>query len=782
MLFHHQDDTYRLYDRGTAVSVDVLEGNAWIEIMYECVPEHKGEKLLVLSTEDLVLIVSTRLTTSLMIQPQVSTVELREIMKPLGSYDLMDATGVGKQLVLLFRGGGDELKIAQVLYRIVNGRDVAMQLADVCCMQGAGSGPDIQRASSFIRLQPMPHSPAVPASTSADIRSPPPPPPPRSNPGRLKCVTTTHKTDTKVILKPSTYNTTSSVYIIVDNPADEPSAHAFQVSLYRIILSSTGMTLDSQSTHTHSLPICNSIAITENSIVLFSQASNKNSGSEYLHYSVHHDTLTEHSAPFLDAYNIQGSLLFIAGIFLLCPQSEPGATVVIDFASELLTMQIRDPTIRSIYPKDDKQRRALLVLQSSNQKKAREGSNMTGEISPAQQLNKENNNMASLLLSPYYSPANDPEDTSLRPYLLSAYSANSAQLSVASIDSFTHPISKPIEEDTNTLERPVDISLEALLYQLIEKYTPNSQKYNSDSLNSMKSTDCRAVYPEEVQLEIQSLSKHTRRVMMRNQERIQGLQTGADNPYIALHDLMLSLSNDAYMWMQKQMVHSLLYFLPISEFPERDVLVHSYHKHRQLAGDHIADEISGLSMQLGSYFISSNWSIEVQRMLVHTSDVIASSKANELEKHDPNFLSSLHFVLAMLSNFNNSSADCYGKTKLTTPLEYSESTLPVCQSDYRDTHGSLKAGPTMFPSDATYMQIFVYITLLSGLFRKTIVAENRCYSVQRDQIRTTSQLEQGITYNLVFPAYASPDDNKLFTEAVWIPFITQTEFSLPSLR
>lgn len=775
MLFNHQNDTYRLHDKGSAISVDVLEGCAWLEVMYECIPAHQGEKLFVVSTRDLVLITSTRLTISLMIQPKVCIAELKEIMKPLEACDLVDVTGINQYLVFLFKGSHNELQLVQAAYRLVDTCDVAMQLLDVCSMQELVSGPNKQQCSSFMKLQSLPQ----PSSTLSNNRSPPPPPPPKRCPGRLNHATTIHKTDATQPLRSNKCDVLMTVYLIVDHPAcDDSSAPAFQVSLHRINLSSAGMTLSFQSVHSHSLPICNSVAITDNSIVLIAQSANENRNSKYLHYSLQHDTLMEHPAPFFDAYDLQAPLLFLSGAFLLCPRSGVGTTIVIDFAEALLGLQIRDPTIKSIYPKDDTQRRTILALQSKDQRQKENASNISDDICSTQPPDKRGDgNIADLLLSPYYSPTNDAKEASLRPYLLSTYSANSIPLSLPLEHSLTHPISRPIEiEEENSL---LQVPLEHLLRQLVKKYIPDSRGHDCDPLDM--DTDCGEVRLEEVQLEVLSLSKHTKEVIVRNQTRIQSLQTGVDNPYIALHDLMLSLSNDTYVWMQKQMLYFLLHLLPTALFPERDIVIHSYSKHRQLEDNKDSDELARLSMQLGSYFILSRWSKDVQRALVHLASAIASSKIKELEKHDPNFLSSIHFILAMLSNFT-SSADCHGRTKLTAPLECNEdlpSTSPLTDDS---VDNNSRIGPFRFPSDASYMHLFVYITLLSALFRKTVVAEGRCYSVQGDQIRTASQLDQGVTYNLVFPAYASADDNKLFTEAVWIPFVTRTEFSLPSLR
>lgn len=127
------------------------------------------------------------------------------------------------------------------------------------------------------------------------------------------------------------------------------------------------MVMSAQSTHLHGLPIRNSVAITENSIVLIAQEASNCRKSEYLHYSLQHDTLTEHPAPFFNSVDVQGSLLFLSGVFLLCPWSEPGGTTVIDFTKELLGLQIRDSSIKYIYPKDETGRHSLFALQSTSQ-------------------------------------------------------------------------------------------------------------------------------------------------------------------------------------------------------------------------------------------------------------------------------------------------------------------------------------------------------------------------------------------------------------------------------
>lgn len=159
MLFNHQNDTYRLHDRGTAISIDVLEGSSWVEIMYECIPAHQGERLFVVSTKDLVLIISARLTVSLMIQPRVCVTELREIMKPLGLCNLVDVEGVSQYLIFLFRKDCNELRLVQTAYRLIEGQDVAMQLVDVCSMQEPTTDPGKQQRPFFIKLQVLPPTP-----------------------------------------------------------------------------------------------------------------------------------------------------------------------------------------------------------------------------------------------------------------------------------------------------------------------------------------------------------------------------------------------------------------------------------------------------------------------------------------------------------------------------------------------------------------------------------------------------------------------------------------------
>ncbi|EFO60850.1 Hypothetical protein GLP15_4501 [Giardia lamblia P15] len=782
MLFSHQNDTYRLHDRGTAISIDVLEGYSWIEIMYECIPAHQGEMLFVVSTKDLVLIISTKLTVSLTVQPRVCITELKEIMKPLGLCDLVDVKGISQYLVFLFRRDCNELRLVQTAYRLVEGQDVAMQLVDVCSMQGPTTDLSEQRRPFFIKLQVLPHAP----SSITGIESPPPPPPPKGHSGRLKYVAPVHKTDMQDPPRPSEHDAAAVIYLIMDHfTYDDVPTPAFQVSLHKINLSPLGMMLSAQSTHPHSLPICNSVAITENSIILLAQdASTDHCTREYLHYSLQHDTLTEYPAPFFNAVDMQGSLLFLSGVFLLCPQSEVSTTAIIDFTKELLSLQIRDPSIKYIYPKDDTGRRNLFALQSKSQEEKKESLNTATKIYSEQLLdNTTDENIADLLLSPYYSPTSDTKNPSLRSYLLNTYGTNSILPPFSSELSFAHSVSEAVREDEeeSVVGASINIPLETLLHQLVKKYTSDLGHHNHNSLGVAEDASHEEVYLEEVHLEVQALAKHTKDVMAHNQTRIQSLQTGVDNPYIALHDLMLSLSNDTYVWMQKQMFYFLLYFLPTTLLPEKEIIIHSYRKHRQSGDSKDSDELSILSMQLGAHFILNRWGKEVQRALIHIASVIASSKTNELEERDPNFLSSLHFVLAMLSNFSNTT-DCCGKTKLTAPLECGESSSSLIQSVCGVTSNNLGVVPSRFPSDASYMQLFVYVTLLLGLFRKTIVAESRCYSVQGDQIRTASRLEQGVTYNLVFPAYASADNNKLFTEAVWTPFITQTEFSLPSLR
>lgn len=780
MLFNHQNDTYRLHDRDTAISIDVLEGSSWVEIMYECIPAHQGERLFVVSTKDLVLIISARLTVSLMIQPRVCVTELKEIMKPLGLCDLVDVEGVSQYLIFLFRRDCNELRLVQTAYRLIEGQDVAMQLVDVCSMQEPTTDPGKQQRPFFIKLQVLPPTPPNFISN----KSPPPPPPPRGHSGRFKCVASIHKADIQDPPTSLKHDAAMVIYFLTDHPiCDGASVPVFQANFHRINLGPSGMVMSAQSTHLHGLPIRNSVAITENSIVLIAQEASNGHKSEYLHYSLQHDTLTEHPAPFFNSVDVQGSLLFLSGVFLLCPWSEPGRTTVIDFTKELLGLQIRDSSIKYIYPKDETGRHNLFALQSTSQEEKKESFNTIEEEHPVKlSSNANGDDIADLLLSPYYSPTTDAKNPSLRAYLLNTYGANSILPPFSSELSFAHSVSGAIKEkgEESVMRALLDIPLETLLRQLVEKYTSDLE-HCDNSLGIAEDTNYKEVRLEEVQLEVQALAKHTKDVMAHNQTRIQSLQTGADNPYIALHDLMLSLSNDTYVWMQKQMFYFLLYFLPTTLLPEKEIVIHNYRKHRQLGSDKDSDEVSILSMQLGAYFILNKWGNEVQCALVHIASIIASSKTNELEERDPNFLSSLHFVLAMLSNFNNS-ADCCGRTKLTAPLKCGESPPSLVQSVCSAANNNLEAISSRFPSDASYMQLFVYVTLLLGLFKKTIVAESRCYSVQGDQIRTAYRLEQGVTYNLVFPAYASADSNKLFTEAAWIPFITQTEFSLPSLR
>lgn len=169
-------------------------------------------------------------------------------------------------------------------------------------------------------------------------------------------------------------------------------------------------------------------------------------------------------------------------------------------------------------------------------KKRKESFNTTEEEHPVKlSSNTNGDDIADLLLSPYYSPTTDAKNPSLRAYLLNTYGANSILPPFSSELSFAHSVSGAIKEkgEESVMRALLDIPLETLLRQLVEKYTSDLE-HRDNSLGIAEDTNYKEVRLEEVQLEVQALAKHTRDVMAHNQARIQSLQTGADNPYIAL--------------------------------------------------------------------------------------------------------------------------------------------------------------------------------------------------------------------------------------------------------